>query len=82
MSTVRKITEKGQVTLPAKWRKRTKANLVSFVEREGVLEVRPAKVVEDEEVLFNADRDNGGEGIPVEKFIQALERLEKEEKTQ
>ena len=31
----------------------------------------------DEMVIFNADRDNNGKGVPVEEFIEVLERLER-----
>lgn len=75
MKTFRKITEKGQVTLPALWRKHAKTNLVSIVEKNGVLEVRPAKIVDDEEILFSADRDNNGKGIPIRDILKAHERM-------
>lgn len=74
MKTVRKITEKGQVTLPAKWRKRFQSDLVSFTERDGVLEVRPAELIEGEEVLFDAVRDNDGQGIPAHELVKALKK--------
>jgi hypothetical protein len=35
----------------------------------------------DGSVIFNATRDNGGKGVPVEVFIDALEKLEQEDKT-
>lgn len=30
-------------------------------------------------VIFNAARDNGGKGVPVEKFISILQKLERED---
>jgi hypothetical protein len=33
----------------------------------------------DDTVIFNALRDNAGKGIPVEKFIRILRKLEREE---
>jgi len=30
-------------------------------------------------VIFNAARDNGGKGVPVEKFIRILQKLERED---
>lgn len=34
---------------------------------------------ENELVIFNADRDNHGEGVPVEEMIRILKKLEKED---
>ena len=33
----------------------------------------------DDMVIFNAIRDNAGKGVPVEKFIRILRKLEREE---
>jgi bifunctional DNA-binding transcriptional regulator/antitoxin component of YhaV-PrlF toxin-antitoxin module len=74
MKTVRKITQKGQVTLPSSWRNRTNADLVSFVENGDVLEIHPAEIITGEEVLFDAVRDNNGEGIPAGELIKALKK--------
>jgi len=30
-------------------------------------------------VIFNAARDNGGKGVPVEKFVRILRKLERED---
>ena len=31
-------------------------------------------------VIFNAARDNGGKGVPVEKFLRILQKLECEDR--
>jgi hypothetical protein len=31
-------------------------------------------------VIFNADRDNNGEGVPVEEMIRILRKLQQEDK--
>lgn len=31
--------------------------------------------INNEEVLFDADLDNGGEGIPLEKMIEMIENI-------
>ena len=72
--TIRRITSKGQVTLPASWRKRMKNDTVVFMERGTVLEVHPAEVLAGEEVLFDALRDNGGTGLPITDLIHELQK--------
>jgi len=70
--TIRKLNTKGQVTLPAVWRERIKTNIVILEDRGNKLTISPAEVIEGEEVLFDAVRDNNGEGIPVKNLIKAL----------
>ncbi len=73
--TIRRITSKGQVTLPASWRARMgNHDTIVFVERGNILEVHPAEIVVGEEVLFDAVRDTKGVGIPVSKLITALKK--------
>ncbi|MEK7604799.1 MAG: hypothetical protein AAB442_03320 [Patescibacteria group bacterium] len=40
---------------------------------------RRAAVNPRDTVIFNATRDNGGKGVPVEKFIRILQKLERED---
>jgi AbrB family looped-hinge helix DNA binding protein len=69
---IRKLTSKGQVTLPSAWRKRIGTDTVELVDKGGVLEVRPAEIISGEEVLFDAERDNKGKGIPIDDLMKAL----------
>lgn len=74
IQTIRKVTSKGQVTLPSSWRERVKNDTVVFIEHGNVLEVHPAEVLVGEEVLFDAVRDNDGKGIPVDDLMHALKK--------
>ena len=68
----RKITSKGQVTLPASWRKKIGTEMVLVIEKDNKLEIIPAEIIAGEEVLFDAIRDSNGKGIPVTDLIFSL----------
>jgi len=72
-STIRKMTSKGQVTLPARWRKRIGTDTVLVIDNGVSLEIKPAEIITGEEVLFDAKIDNDGKGIPINDLIKALE---------
>ena len=78
MHHILKATSKGQITLPAKWRKHFDTDQYLVKEKGGKLEITPIDVDDLDDgaewvTLFNADRDNKGKGIPVKDFIKALE---------
>ncbi|MBA3789211.1 AbrB/MazE/SpoVT family DNA-binding domain-containing protein [Patescibacteria group bacterium] len=74
----RRITSKGQITLPAAWRKKTGADAVVMRDVGGVLEIRPVHTTKrGDMIIFNADRDNGGKGIEVGELIKILRSLDK-----
>ena len=75
---IQRVTSKGQITLPISWRRRYKTDNIS-VRTNGIsIEIRPVKLAfpieKGEEVIFDAVRDNGGRGMPIDKFIGALDR--------
>ena len=76
MSKVVKATSKGQVTLPAKWRKRFDTDRFLIKEEGSVLIISPLEVdrLESEhwETIFDAERDNAGQGVVIDEFIAAL----------
>ncbi len=79
MNIIVKATSKGQITLPAKWRKNFATDRFLLKEKNGVLEVSPlsASVLEEEEgwkTIFDADRDNEGKGVGVDQFVKALKK--------
>jgi bifunctional DNA-binding transcriptional regulator/antitoxin component of YhaV-PrlF toxin-antitoxin module len=73
-SRVVKATSKGQVTLPSEWRNSFPGDdFLMKIEANRVI-ITPA-IVEDlgcEEILFDAQRDNNGNGIPLDDLIQLL----------
>ncbi len=78
MTRIVKATSKGQVTLPAKWRKLFPTNQYLIKEEARSLIITPIQTEDlDEgnwEVLFDATRDNGGKGIPAEEMIRLLKK--------
>ncbi len=66
-------TKKGQITLPAEWRKRFDTEYFLLKEHDGMLIVSPV-FTEKDEVIFNADRDTDGEEVSLEDFVTALKK--------
>ncbi|MBU1626213.1 AbrB/MazE/SpoVT family DNA-binding domain-containing protein [bacterium] len=78
MNHILKATSKGQITLPAKWRKNFDTDQYLVKEKAGKLEITPIDLDELENdsewvTIFSAERDNDGEGIDIDEFIEALE---------
>ncbi|MFZ2390344.1 MAG: hypothetical protein WAW15_00810 [Minisyncoccales bacterium] len=77
MNTILKATTKGQITLPAKWRKLF--STTSFVAKENgdVLEIRPIDInnVGKEYTVFDAIRDNKGKGIKADDLVKILKSI-------
>ena len=75
-TTVQKISSKGQVTLPAAWRKAIKTDLISVSITDDKLEIRPARLHEDGEyTVFDAIRDNKGKGLKVEDLVKIIDSI-------
>ena len=78
-TTVTKATSRGQITIPKAWRKRFKTN--SYIMKAGdfKLEIMPMDEEELEwlgaETIFNADRDNNGQGIEAGEFLKILRSI-------
>jgi len=77
MKTILKATSKGQITLPAKWRKNFSTN--SFIVKEfgDVLEIKPIDIdkIENEYTVFDAIRDNKGKGIKATDLAKILRSI-------
>lgn len=78
MNTIVKATTRGQVTLPAKWRRSVKTDRFLMTEKDETLLIRPLQMEElnedNWETIFDAQRDNRGKGVPIEKMIKALKK--------
>lgn len=73
---IQKITSKGQITLPVAWRRATAADTISVVVQGNVIKIMPvARREENDIVIFDAVRDNGGKGIPATEFIRVLRKM-------
>ncbi|MDA0376060.1 MAG: AbrB/MazE/SpoVT family DNA-binding domain-containing protein [bacterium] len=75
-SKVVKSTSRGQITLPKTWR--TRFNTDSYIVQmsDDMLVIKPLDIqsAEAEEVIFDADRDNGGDGISVKDMLSILRK--------
>ena len=78
-------SQKGQVTIPKKWRDMFDTDcFVAYLEKGSIvfkphkIDFIPKEEGDNEEVIFNADRDNDGKGIPIEDIIQMLEEMKDE----
>lgn len=74
---IQKISSKGQVTLPASWRKSIKTNHISVSVSGNKLVIEPARFHESGEyTVFDAIRDNEGKGLKVKDLQKILDELE------
>lgn len=75
-----KATAKGQITLPKTWRDQFKTdNYMLTIKNEGII-VKPVKIeeLEEEEIIFDAKRDNNGKPISSNEMIRILKKLQNE----
>jgi bifunctional DNA-binding transcriptional regulator/antitoxin component of YhaV-PrlF toxin-antitoxin module len=74
MKIIVKATSRGQITIPAKWRKNFATDNY-IIEKKDVLEIRPLKkeaLEKEEYTVFDAIRDNKGKGIKAEDLVKIL----------
>lgn len=78
MITILNATTKGQITLPARWRKKFHTNKFLATLKDDKLEIEPLeikrKTVPKEYTVFDAIRDNKGRGIKAKDLIKALKK--------
>lgn len=76
MQTIVKSTSKGQITLPAKWRKNFSTNNFVVQEKNGALEIKPLiidkELKSEEYTVFDAIRDNKGKGIKAKDLAKII----------
>ncbi len=75
--TILKSTERGQITLPKKWRSNFDTDNFMVQMFEDKLIIMPLDLQDalSEEILFDADRDNDGKGISPDQMIKALRKV-------
>jgi hypothetical protein len=49
------------------------------LKREALAWRHSYQTMNNDDVIFNADRDNGGKSIPADKFVRVLEKLIRED---
>ena len=74
---VQKVTERGQITLPAQWRRRYVAKNIIVRQVGNKIEVTPLKISEDDEyTVFDAIRDNKGVGLKTQDLIKLIKKID------
>ncbi|MBI4090898.1 MAG: AbrB/MazE/SpoVT family DNA-binding domain-containing protein [Candidatus Komeilibacteria bacterium] len=80
MTTVLKATSKGQITLPAKWRKNFTTDQFIATQKGNILEIAPLDLTkmqtQDELTVFDALRDNNGKGIAAKDLAALLKKMQ------
>ena len=84
MTIIVKATTKGQITLPAVWRK--KFNTTQFIlDYSGdIIKIQPIDIEEimkkrcrkKELVIFNSIRDNKGRGVSAKNLLKVLKKID------
>ena len=78
IKTIQKATSRGQITLPVAWRKKFNTNHFLMEAQETFLKIVPVDTDDlgEYEVVFDADRDNGGEDILAEEIINMIDKID------
>lgn len=78
MTTILKTTSKGQITIPAKWRKQFDTDQYVASIKGDKLEITPLLIRKNnqdkEYTVFDAIRDNQGKGIKAKDLAKALKK--------
>ena len=71
-----KATSKGQITLPKQWRESFDSdNFLAEIDQDKII-IKPLDIDQSQwEAIFDADRDNKGEGIQIDDLIKKLKSL-------
>lgn len=75
-----KSTSKGQITLPQEWRKQFSTDSFVLKMNDKTLIVTPIHLdeLEPEDIVFDAERDNNGEGVTPAEMIKMLKKIRDE----
>ncbi len=94
MHKIVKATSKGQITIPASWRKRFNTDQFLINYNKNKLTIEPIKISNEKSdklilkeaikrekenadlLIFDAERDNKGKGIEIDKFIKILKEVD------
>ncbi len=74
---IQKATSRGQITMPIAWRKKFKTNNYLVETGDSFLRITPFDIEDatDYNIVFDADRDNGGEDIFGEEIINMIDKI-------
>jgi AbrB family looped-hinge helix DNA binding protein len=73
-----KITSKGQITLPIRWRELVATDQVMIEMKGEKIEITPAKFAgkNDDITVFDAIRDNKGKGLKATDLLKILKEID------
>ena len=78
---IQRITSKGQITLPIAWRRKMNTDMIMVRETGSGIHISPARTLkldpedrDDDIIIFDATRDNGGKGIEASVIAEMLRR--------
>ena len=75
---IQKITSKGQITLPAAWRKNHPSDYIVLKQKEEKIYIEPIVLGgKDEYTVFDAIRDNKGKGLKASDLVSILKKIDK-----
>jgi bifunctional DNA-binding transcriptional regulator/antitoxin component of YhaV-PrlF toxin-antitoxin module len=75
MTTILKTTTKGQITIPAKWRKQFNTNQYKATIIENKMVIEPLIFDDNSEItVFDAIRDNKSKGIRAKDLSKLLKK--------
>ena len=78
MTTIVKATTKGQITLPARWRRNFSGSQYIIRTKKNSLEILPLDLkkisFQGEYTVFDAIRDNKGKGLKAKDLVKILKK--------
>ena len=75
---IQRVTSKGQITLPAVWRKQFNTDHVVVTALGDTIKISPARISNnDEYTVFDAIRDNKGKGLNARDLIKMIKKIDK-----
>ncbi len=77
---IQKVTERGQITLPAEWRKSVKTEYISVNSKGDTIVINPVRHLKkdvEEYTVFDAIRDNKGKGLKASELQKILKKIDK-----
>jgi len=75
---IQKVTERGQITLPVAWRKKTQAGYVEVESKGNSIVISPIhhkRGGDFEYTVFDALRDNKGSGLKASELQKILKKI-------
>jgi len=77
---IQNITSKGQITLPASWRRKFNASQILLKTKGNLVEILPfhlePKGKSQEYTVFDAIRDNRGKGLRAVDLLKILKKID------